>query len=200
MVLLALQVGVEQRLIAFAAAPENIVLAAELLRDLQRFFHLRRRVGEDVRVGIRRRAAHVARIGKQIRRAPEQLHAGGFLQLLRVRDDLVEVAVRLGERTRPRARCRGHGSIERRLDFREKLKRGIHARLRDGDGIAAVFPRPHDRARPERIARPRRGTNASRRWRTACAPSASCRRRSRRDYNGGRRADCRSPGLRRRWS
>jgi hypothetical protein len=35
---LALHVGVEQVLVAFAAAPEDVVLAAQFLGDLQAFF------------------------------------------------------------------------------------------------------------------------------------------------------------------
>src|SRR5688572_25031635 len=40
-VLLPLEVRVEQRLVPFTAAPENVIFAAELLGDFERFFYLR---------------------------------------------------------------------------------------------------------------------------------------------------------------
>src|SRR5687768_8633955 len=39
MILLTLEVGVEQGLVAFAAAPENVVLTAKLLRDFECLLH-----------------------------------------------------------------------------------------------------------------------------------------------------------------
>ncbi len=69
----ALQVRVEQRLVTLATAPEHVVLAAQRLGHVERLLHLGRGVGEDVRVGIGGRAAHVARMGKEVGRAPEQL-------------------------------------------------------------------------------------------------------------------------------
>ena len=104
-----------------------------------------------MRVGIRRRAAHVTRIGKQIRRAPEQLHARRFLQRLCVRDDLVQIAIRLGQRPALRRDVAVMKRIKRRLYFREKLKRRIHPRLRDGNRVLPLFPWPHNRARAERV-------------------------------------------------
>ena len=104
-----------------------------------------------MRVGIRRRAAHVARVGKEIRRAPEQLDAGRFLQRLRVRNDLVEVAIRFGQRAAFWGDITIVKRIEWRFDLLEKFKRRIHPRLRHGNGVLALFPRPHDRARAERI-------------------------------------------------
>ena len=71
-----LQVGVEQRLIAFAAAPENVVLAAELLRRIHAGLHRRRGEGEDVRIRIGGGTRHVAAVGEEVGRAPEQLDAG----------------------------------------------------------------------------------------------------------------------------
>ena len=47
---LALHVGVPQVLIAFAAAPEGVAVAAELLGHFDGLLHLRRGVGEGVGV------------------------------------------------------------------------------------------------------------------------------------------------------
>ena len=95
--LLPFQVGVEERLVALAAAPERVAVAAELMGHLHRLLHLRGRVGEDVGVGVCRRAAHVARVGEEVGGAPEELHAGGALEVPGVGHQLVEVAVGLGE-------------------------------------------------------------------------------------------------------
>ena len=152
MVLLALQVRVEKRLVALAPAPEHVVLAAELLGDLDRLLHLRRRIGEDVRVGVGRGAAHVARIGEQVRRAPEEPDARRLLQRLGVRDDPVEIAVRLGKRRALGGDVAVVEAPERRLDLHEELEGRVHAVQGDGDGVLSPVPRPGDRARAERVA------------------------------------------------
>ena len=150
--LLPLQVGVEERLVTLAAAPKHVALAAEPLRGFEGLLHLRRSVGEDVGVGIGRGATHVARVGEEVGRAPEQLYAGGALEAARVIDEGVEVAVGFRER----ATLGGDVAIverpERRADFLEELERGIHPGLRDRNGIGTLFPRPLDRAGSERIA------------------------------------------------
>jgi hypothetical protein len=140
-VLLALEVGVEERLVALAAAPEHVVLAAELLGDIQGLLHLRGGVGEDVGVGVRRCAAHVARVREEVGRAPEEFHAGGFLERLGVGDDLVEIAVRLGERAALGRDVAVMEAPERRADFLEELEGRVHAHLGDGDWVGTLLPR-----------------------------------------------------------
>ena len=80
MVLLALEVRVQQRFVAFATAPKDVVFAPEGLRYFERFFHLGRGVGENMGIRICRRPAHVARVGEQIGGAPQQPDARGLLQ------------------------------------------------------------------------------------------------------------------------
>ena len=62
LVALALQVRVEQRVVALAPAPQDVVLAAQPLGDLEHVLDLRRRVGEHLGVGVGRRAGLVARV------------------------------------------------------------------------------------------------------------------------------------------
>ena len=45
------------------------------------------RIGEDVRIGIGRRARHEAAVGEQVGRAPQQLDAGLLLLLGEIVDD-----------------------------------------------------------------------------------------------------------------
>ena len=71
--LLAGKIGVEQRLVALAAAPQHVVGAAELMGRVDRVLHLRGGVGEHVRVGVGRRARHVARMAEEIGGAPQEL-------------------------------------------------------------------------------------------------------------------------------
>ena len=97
MLLFAFHVRVEQRRVAFAPAPERVAFAAEFVRDFHRLLHLRGGKGENVGVAARARAVNEARIGKQVRRAPEQFDAGAFLFLLQNLGDGVEVLVRLGK-------------------------------------------------------------------------------------------------------
>ena len=74
---LAAQIGVQQRVVALAPAPEHVVLAAQPVRRFQAVAHLRGRPGIDLRIGTGGRAAGVARMAEQIGRAPQQLDAGG---------------------------------------------------------------------------------------------------------------------------
>ena len=94
---LALQVGVEQRLVALAAAPEHVVRAAQPMRHVEHVFTCRGRVGEHFRIGIGRRARHVAAVGEQVRRAPEQLDAGLAIFRSKLSTICVEVLRVLGE-------------------------------------------------------------------------------------------------------
>ena len=52
MIELALHICVKPALIAFAAAPEHVVFAAQFLGDLEHFLHLTRCVGKDVGVAL----------------------------------------------------------------------------------------------------------------------------------------------------
>ena len=52
LVALAREVGVEQRVVALAAAPQDVVRATQPLGDLQHVLDLRRGVGEHLGVGV----------------------------------------------------------------------------------------------------------------------------------------------------
>ena len=69
-----------------------------LLDHLEALLDLRRRVADDCRVGIGRRAIHVALVREELRRAPQQLNAR--LSLLRgeLLDDLVKDLLALRDR------------------------------------------------------------------------------------------------------
>jgi hypothetical protein len=88
---------------------------------------------------------------EQVGRPPEEFHAGGPLEALGVGDNLVEVAVRFGERAALGGDVAIVEAVKRCADFLEKLKGGIQADLRDRDRVGALFPRPDNRARAERI-------------------------------------------------
>ena len=149
--LFPLEIGIQQGFVAFPPAPEDIVLTPKLLGDLQCFLHLRRGIREHVGVRVRGCTAHIPRIGEKIGRAPEELHAGGLLQLLRVGDKLVEIPVGLDQTAAFRRDVAVMETPEGRLDLDEELEGGIHPRLGDGDGILALLPRADDGARTEWI-------------------------------------------------
>ena len=107
---LALHVGVEQRLVAFAAAPEHVVLAAQLLRDLEGLLHLRGGVGEHLGIGVGRGARHVARVREQVGRPPQQLDAGALHVACQHVDDPIEDVVGLRQRRALPARRRDRGN------------------------------------------------------------------------------------------
>jgi hypothetical protein len=71
LVQLALDVGVEQRLVALASAPEHIVLPAQTVCHLERGSYLAGGIGENVGIRIGRGARHVAAMREQIGGPPE---------------------------------------------------------------------------------------------------------------------------------
>ena len=69
---LPLHVGVEQGLVAFAAAPQHIAFAAQGLRDIHRGLHLGRGIGENLRIGIGCGSCHVTAMREKIGGPPEK--------------------------------------------------------------------------------------------------------------------------------
>ena len=94
---LALHLGVPQVLVAFAAAPEHVVLGAQALADFEALLELATGVGVDVGERGGGGAGHEARVGEQGGGVPQQLDAGGLHVLLDLVDDLVEVGVGLAQ-------------------------------------------------------------------------------------------------------
>src|ERR1035441_7900497 len=94
---LALEIGVEERAVAFASAPENIARALERVRHLNGLLNLRGGVSEDVGIAARGRAVRETRMHKQASRAPKQLHPRALLLLLEHLHDGVQVPVGLAE-------------------------------------------------------------------------------------------------------
>jgi hypothetical protein len=148
----ALEVGVEERDVALAPAPEDVVFAAEFLRHFERLLHLRRGVREHVGVATRARAVNEPLVREQVRGAPQQLDAGALLLLLEFLGDGIENLVRFGE-----VRAFGRDvavvpAVVRHAEFLHELERDIDALERHLDGIGAVFPRAHGAAGAERVA------------------------------------------------
>ena len=86
--------------VAFASAPQHVVLAAQPLGQLDAVPHLRGGKAEYVGIRVGRRAGHVARMAEQVRRAPQELHAGRRHLLLNPIADPREVGDVLADRVR----------------------------------------------------------------------------------------------------
>ena len=147
---LALQVGVQQCLVAFAAAPEHVAAAAKLLRALYGLLDLRRGVGEDVGVGAGGRAAHKSRVAEGVGGAPQQFDARLVLLLLGERDDLVQVFVGFRKCFGLRGDVAVVEAPVRQRELAEKLEHGVHGVL-GGFHAPAVFPRHDPGARAKRV-------------------------------------------------
>ena len=148
---LALHVRVPERGVALAPAPERVPPAAEGVRHLDGLLDLRRRVGEHVGVGARRRAVDVARVAEQRRRAPQQLDARAFLLLLEDGRDGVQVAVGFREGLAFRGHVAVVEGVERRAELLEELEGDAGALLRVLDRRGAVVPGPEHGAGAERV-------------------------------------------------
>lgn len=95
---LALHVGVEQRGVALTAAPEDIALATESMRDFDGLLYLRRRVREHIKPRTRRRTRDVARMREQARGAPQKFLATCAREDCEVIDDAIKIRVGFSER------------------------------------------------------------------------------------------------------
>ncbi len=151
MIEFAFHVGVVQILVAFAAAPEHIVLATKSMRDFQRLFDLSTGIGKHIGVATGCRAVHESRIAEHVGRAPQQLDTAPLLFLFQDIGDRVQVAVRF----RQRAAFGRDVAIMKRvvgcLQFLKQLKGCTGAILSIFDRLAAVIPRTHRGSHAERI-------------------------------------------------
>src|SRR4029077_5465820 len=147
---LAFEVRVEQRLIAFAPAPEHIVFAAEFVRDLQGVLHLRSGVGKDVGIRIGGGTPYKTAIGEKVRCAPEEAN----LRLLHLlRKDLrngADVAVRF-------LQCLAFGrdvSIVEAKERHAKESEEFEGDIRFQPGViqSGAEPRPVEGLAAERIS------------------------------------------------
>ena len=146
-----LQIGVEQRLVAFAAAPQHVVLAAEFVRDVERGPHLGRGPAEHVRVGIGRRPAHETTVREQIGRAPEQLDLGTFHLAPEQCGDLAGIAVRFGKRRTLGGDVAVVEAEIRDIEQPKQLERHVSLLARAVQRVAARHPGPLERIAAKRV-------------------------------------------------
>ena len=93
---LAPQVGVEQRVVALAAAPQDVVLATKPVGHLEHVLDLGGGVGEDLRIRVRGGARLIARMGEQVRGPPQQSDAGPLLVAGGIVGERVQVRAEVG--------------------------------------------------------------------------------------------------------
>ena len=149
---LPLHVGIPQALVALAAAPECVALAAEGERHFQRLLHLRGGIGKDLRIAAGGGTMHIAGIAEQVGRAPEKLDAGAFLMQFQARGHRIEMAIRLRQ-------CFPFGShiavveaVKPDAEFLHELKRHLHPGQSPFQRVAAGFPGAEHGRRTEGIA------------------------------------------------
>ncbi len=149
--LFALHVGVEQRHVALAAAPEDVVLAAQLNGRVDGVLDLQHRAGRRVEVGVGRSAVHVAGVREDVGRAPQQFDARLGLLLLGVGYDFAQIGLVL---------C-GVGVFVHQVHVMEavvfdahllhELESGVHLRLGAFDGAGRLVPGERLRAAAELV-------------------------------------------------
>ncbi len=141
-----------QGLVALAAAPQDVVLAAQLLGNVEGLLHLRGGVGEHLGIGVGGRAGHEARIGEHIGRAPQELHARALLVGGEHVDHAVEQVVALGQRL-----ALGHHvpvveAVVGIAQLLEKLESRGGLLFGQLQLVAVAVPRTTERSIAERIA------------------------------------------------
>ena len=150
--LLAGHVGVEQRLVALAAAPQDVVAATEPMRRLEHRLDLGGREGEDGGVRVGGRARRVARMAEQVGRPPQQAEAGPRHPLLDHADDGVEVGLRLGVGVPFRRDVAVVEAEERHAELLEELERGVELGLGGEHRLESrIVPRAVEGPRTEHV-------------------------------------------------
>ena len=128
--LLELHVGVQQGLIALAAAPEHVAPAAQLHGQVQRLLHLRRGKAEHVRAVGRSRPVHEPRVAEHVRRAPQAPDVRALHLLKDVVGKLVQPAVRLFYIVRLGHKVHVMEAEVFDADLPHEFKSRVHLRLR----------------------------------------------------------------------
>ena len=153
LIALALEVRVEQRVVALAAAPQDVVRAAEPMGDLEHVLDLRRGVGKDLGIRVRRCAGLVARVGEQVGRAPEQPGLDSLLVAERVIGQCVEVVAELGEGAAFRGNVPIVEAVIRDAELLDELERHGHLLARGRHRFGGrIEPGPVKCPDPEHVA------------------------------------------------
>ena len=92
---LAFEIGVEQCLVAFAAAPHHIILAAQILGHIEAVLHLRGAIGKDIGIGIGRRAGHEPPVREHVGSPPQEPDAGLGHLVRKIGGDRADILVEL---------------------------------------------------------------------------------------------------------
>ena len=148
----ALEVGVPERHVAFAAAPEDVVFAAEFQGRFECPLHLGRGVGEHLGVGAGAGTVNEARVTEQVRGTPEQLDPGAGLRLLELLHHGVEILVRLVEILAFGRHVAIVKAVVGDAEFLHELEGRVDALDSHVEGIGAVFPGANRAAGAEGIA------------------------------------------------
>ena len=152
---LAPEIGVEQRVVALASAPQHVVVTAEPVGDLEAVGDLGRGEGEHLGIRVGRRPGLVARVGEQVGRTPQQLHPGALLVLGGPVGHLVEQGRGLLERRTLGGDVAVVEAVEGHAELGEELEGGVHLlvgrRQRIGRRGERRVPRAVERAGAEDV-------------------------------------------------
>ena len=151
---LALHVGVEQRLVTLATAPQHIIRAAQAMRRFQRVADLHRAERVDFGVRVRRATGGETRMAEQVGGAPEQLAARRGLQLFEMIDRFGEVTAMLGDALRISHHVDIVEAIIGHIQLREEVERHFPLLRGGGAVIGARMPGAVEGAAAEHV-RPR---------------------------------------------
>ena len=147
----AADVRIEDGLVPLATAPEDVVHAAELVRDLHRLLNLGGSVRNDGRLRVGSAAGVVAVVREEVRGAPQQLDARLLLLLLEVRRNLVEVGVGLLQRRALRGDVGVVKCIVLNAELADELKGGVYTAQGVLDRLGTVIPWAEDSRPAERV-------------------------------------------------
>ncbi len=151
MVQFPFHIGVKQRLVALASAPEHIARSAEVLGDLHCFLDLAGGIGKDLRRGVRPRSRHKPPVAERIARTPEQFNASIVLEFLGVLGDFVQPFIGFGKRVGFGGNVPVVEAPETHAQLGKKLKRRVHCLLSNGHRIVRGIVIPQHGRPSERV-------------------------------------------------
>jgi hypothetical protein len=134
-------IGIPERGITFAAAPENVTLSTEFMSYFHGFLHLCGGVGEYAGIWAGGCSMREPRMGKKTGGGPKQLDARALLLFFEHIDDGAQIAVGLCQISTFRCDISIMKGVERCAQFLDKFERDMRAIACIFNGGRAVVPR-----------------------------------------------------------
>ena len=145
-------IGVENGVVSFAAAPQHVIGPAKAMRCFERVAHLAGGKGEHLRIRIGCRACHIALVAEQVGGPPQQFATVCRLKFLQMIDRTCKTRAEIADAFSRRHHVDIVEAVKRHIEFLHKRQRRFALGTRCRFVLRACEPWPVERARAKHIA------------------------------------------------